>query len=403
MPKKQKSGLYRTKVKVGTDQTGKPIVKWVSGKTQKELEDAKREVIARYITGTSPRDDMLFGVYCTQWYNARIVPTVADSTRESYRHMLNKYVLPAFGERNLRAISSMDVQQWINDFAGMSNTQITLAATVMRGVFRTALSDNLIVTDPTTQLLLPRASKPAERRALTDAETQALLPLMDTTRDGQYLAVLYYLGLRPGEARGLQWGDFDWTARSVHIQRDIDYAAKGAVGDLKTDAANRIVPVPDELYDLLYPTRGLPTAFLFVGIKNSQPLSKTSAYTLWLSLMVRAGLAEELENDRRANDLRAHWRCDITPYYLRHNYITKCWQAGLDPLIVQRIVGHKDYRTTANIYTHLNDAHILHAKDKIESVFAPEMQLARENKVAQKLHKSETIPYEQKEKALKSQ
>lgn len=49
MPKKQKSGLYRTKVKVGTDQTGKPIVKWVSGKTQKELEDAKHEVIAHYV------------------------------------------------------------------------------------------------------------------------------------------------------------------------------------------------------------------------------------------------------------------------------------------------------------------------------------------------------------------
>lgn len=51
MPKKQKSGLYRTKVKVGTDHTGKPIVKWISGKTQKELEDAKREVIARYVEG----------------------------------------------------------------------------------------------------------------------------------------------------------------------------------------------------------------------------------------------------------------------------------------------------------------------------------------------------------------
>ena len=51
MPKKQKSGLYRTKVKVGTDQTGKPIVKLVSGKTQKELEDAKRKVIANYVEG----------------------------------------------------------------------------------------------------------------------------------------------------------------------------------------------------------------------------------------------------------------------------------------------------------------------------------------------------------------
>ena len=49
MPKKQKSGLYRTKFKVGTDHTGKSIVKWASGKTQKELEDAKREVIANYV------------------------------------------------------------------------------------------------------------------------------------------------------------------------------------------------------------------------------------------------------------------------------------------------------------------------------------------------------------------
>ena len=59
--------------------------------------------------------------------------------------------------------------------------------------------------------------------------------------------------------------------------------------------------------------------------------------------------------------------------------------------------------SAANIYTHLNDAHILHAKDKIESVFAPEMELARENKVAQKLHKPETIPNEQNKKASKSQ
>ena len=59
--------------------------------------------------------------------------------------------------------------------------------------------------------------------------------------------------------------------------------------------------------------------------------------------------------------------------------------------------------SAANIYTHLNDAHILHAKDKIESVFAPEMELAHENKVAQKLHKPETIPYEQNKKTSKSQ
>ena len=43
----------------------------------------------------------------------------------------------------------------------------------------------------------------------------------------------------------------------------------------------------------------------------------------------------------------------ITPHYFRHNYVTMLYEAGIDPLIVMKIVGHTDYQTTANIYTHI--------------------------------------------------
>lgn len=389
MPKKQKSGLYRTKIKIGVDDKGKPIYKYISGKTKRELEEARRQVIEYYISGTAPAPDQLFGAYAQQWFSARIAPTVSESTLQSYRYTINKHIMPVFGERNLRAITSLELQTWLNQFSGMSNTTLVLLMSIMRGVFRSALADHIIVSDPTTQLIQPRESKPAERRALTEDETARLLPLMDNTQNGRYLAVLYYLGVRPGEARGLQWGDFDWKENTVHIQRDIDYAARGEVGELKTPAANRFVPVPDELRALLYPARGLPAAFLFQGVKSGKPLARTSAYTIWLDLMVRAGMAEELPEDQRkkANDLRSRYKPLITPYFLRHNYITKCWRAGIDPLIVQRIVGHKDYRTTANIYTHLNDEHLSRARDSISSVFADE------KKVAQKLHKPQEINF----------
>ena len=62
MPKKQKSGLYRSKVTIGADPSGKPVYKYISGRTRRELEDARQEVIARYITKTALNDDMLFGV-----------------------------------------------------------------------------------------------------------------------------------------------------------------------------------------------------------------------------------------------------------------------------------------------------------------------------------------------------
>ena len=381
MAKKQASGLYRTKVKIGVDPEGKSIYKYISGKTKKELEAARQQVIAYYIDGRAVGPGELFGNYCLRWYAAKIDPMRSDSTRASYRLTINKHVLPVFGERNLRAITALELQEWINGFAGMSDTTITLLMTIMRKLFTSALADRLIDVNPATGLAKPRVSAAEERRALTPEETAALLPLMDQTRDGQYLACLYYLGLRPGEALGLQWGDFDWINDTVHIQRDIDYAAKGAVGSLKTNAADRYVPVPEDLRNLLLPSRGFPDAFLFQGVKSGKPLSKTSAYTLWINLMVRAGLAEKLDEPKNANDVRRCYRPTITPYYLRHNYITKCWRAGMDPLVVQRIVGHKDYRTTANIYTHLNNEHLAKARSDISSVFSDEKE------VAKKLHK----------------
>ena len=43
----------------------------------------------------------------------------------------------------------------------------------------------------------------------------------------------------------------------------------------------------------------------------------------------------------------------LTPHYFRHNYVTLLYESGVDPLIAMKIVGHTDYQTTANIYTHL--------------------------------------------------
>ena len=54
-----------------------------------------------------------------------------------------------------------------------------------------------------------------------------MIAIFPTHPDGLYLAVLYYTGMRPGEVRGLQWGDIDWDANLIHVQRDVDYADGG--------------------------------------------------------------------------------------------------------------------------------------------------------------------------------
>ena len=45
------------------------------------------------------------------------------------------------------------------------------------------------------------------------------------------------------------------------------------------------------------------------------------------------------------------------------------YEAGVDPLIAMKIVGHTDYQTTANIYTHVRDEMLKKATMNMNEVF----------------------------------
>ena len=50
--------------------------------------------------------------------------------------------------------------------------------------------------------------------------------------------------------------------------------------------------------------------------------------------------------------------------------MTVPYEAGVDPLVAMKIVGHTDYQTTANIYTHLKEDTLRRASVNMEKVFA---------------------------------
>lgn len=388
MPSKQKSGLYRSKVKIGVDSEGKDVVKWVSGKTAKELEAAKREVEAFYITGTGLQDDRLFGEYAKEWYRVRKAPNVSPSTQQEYRYTINKHIMPKFGSRNLRAIKPTELQDFLNGFSGVSQTKITMIMASLRGIFRAACADRIVANDPTAHLVKPTASAPKEKRPLTHDERARIEAVCASHAQGHYLAVMYYLGVRPGEARGLRWGDIDWTEKTVHIQRDIDFKNKGKAGALKTTSSDRYIPMPETLCTVLKPRRGLTDAYIVTGDVKHGALSKTVAERLWVELMLACKMVvpiPEGESRYRAGDIRSQYAPIVTPHILRHNYITICWEHGIDVYTTMRLAGHKSIKTTMDIYTHLSKPQFDRAAIQIEDMFS-------KNKVAQKLHKPKKQP-----------
>lgn len=382
MPKKQSDGRYRAKITIGHTADGKPVTKYVSGKTKREMEEAKAAARAYYVDGAERRDDVLFGEYAVQWYKAYKEPTLGDSSRNDYMAVINNLLLPAFEGRMLRAITPVDLQMCLNEFGGKSKTRITLVKTIMTGVFGSAYNEGILTRDPSVRLVKPEAKPSAEKRAFTKQERNSIEELFATHENGRLLAVLYYLGLRRGEALALQWGDFDWKGNLVHITKDVDFQISrkedpDAIGDVKTEAAARDVTVPAALRELLHPLRGLPHVYLFTD-QNGNTMSKSTFEDKWIELMTPLGWVEPKKNPKGYTQLRQRYRPTITPHYFRHNYVTMLYEAGVDPLIVMRLVGHADYRTTANIYTHLNNMHQAEAKGKIDAVFS-------KKKVARKL------------------
>ena len=373
MAKRNSSGKLRARVQIGVGPEGKPINKYVSAKTVKELEALKEQVRRHYIDGEPIREDMLFCQYAEEWFTLKKEPFVSDSTKVSYRICFTKHLLPAFGLRHLRAISSKELQVFVNAFGGKSKSQITLVIGMLKALFSSAFADGITSKDVSCALVRPKAKKKTNRRALTASETKRVLETIKTHEHGLFLAVLYYLGLRRGEALGLKWGDFDWDDGTVHIQRDIDFTgSKAHEGDLKTDAAERYVPIPADLWKMLTPVRSMPDQLVF-HTEKMEPLPQATYQRIWLSLMLETGCTEERDikpDTNRPRDIRKQYKPTITPHYFRHNYVTLLYEAGIDPLIAMKLVGHTDYQTTASIYTHLKDEALKKAATNIEDVFA---------------------------------
>ena len=363
---------FRGKVRIGVTSDGKPIDKFITASSKEELETAKQACREHFLLGRPVPQDKMFYEYAEEWYTIRKEPFISEASRSSYKSCFIKHILPEFGLKRIRAISSADLQLFINSFAGTSKSQITLIIGIFRAIFSSAYAEGLIERDPTVALVRPKAGAKDARRALTADETQRVLTVINTHAEGLFLAVLYYLGLRRGEALGLKWGDFDFTEDQVHIQRDIDYVYSTAQdGELKTEAADRYVPIPPELKEKLLAVRGGADEYVF-HTKTGSPIPHGTFKRMWCRLMFAAGCVEWRKvkpGTSRPDDILKQIKPTLTPHYFRHNYITMLYESGVDPLMAMKIVGHTDYQTTANIYTHIKEDMLKKATVDLNSVF----------------------------------
>ena len=226
----------------------------------------------------------------------------------------------------------------------------------LRGIFNAAVDNNLIAKSPVPSLLRVGGVKTQEKNALTIEQSQRLLEATKGTRAYLFCLLALQTGMRRGEICGLMWSDIDFDAQIIHVQHNaaiFTNAQTVVSSDLKTAAARRDIPIPPTLLALLTSEKNGSESPFVLHMDNGGALSQTSFSNLWDMVRRRTvdnpnDLGTPARNSKMVRSLDFH----VTPHQLRHTYITRLFESGLDIKEIQYLAGHTTIDMTLRVYTH---------------------------------------------------
>jgi integrase len=156
--------------------------------------------------------------------------------------------------------------------------------------------------------------------------------------------------MRRGEVLGLRWADVDVDAGVIRIRQQLQRVGGSLqAGPVKTRAGNRDLPI-------------LPLACqALVARQQKQEADREAFGRTWhdtgLVFTTRSGLPVEPRNLVRSfrRICEDHKIRVITVHHLRHTTASLLKKLHVQPRGAQMILGHAQYTTTMQIYTHVDE------------------------------------------------
>lgn len=242
---------------------------WLSPIQQQERQERERR--------ERERQERTFAAYASQWLEFKKTEW-KDRTTARYECVYKDYVLPYWGERQIKDITNVDVRAWIT--GGIFKTdkdgkQVTYANSakkayeLFRQIMLAAASDDIIDRAPITRDMIKvltknerNSSRRQTQRALTGEELYLLMHGKDTIDEHgtpvhveglppQYALFTLFMaatGLRIGEAIALRRSDFDFETNTFTVSRQYTH---GQIDTPKTKSSARPMQMADELAEMV--------------------------------------------------------------------------------------------------------------------------------------------------------
>ena len=316
---------------------------------QKKLIEALH---AQQTGGIVPMQHESLGAYLKRFPEILRARGRAETTIDSYTWIIAKHIVPELGTIPLTKLTPVDLNEFMQRKieAGLSVRTVQYCHSVIRSALSKALKDGLV-----SRNVAKLADPPTKRRGastivpLTVEESRRLLAAVDGHRLGALYSVALALGLRRGEALGVEWSAVDFATGTIAITQTVKrIKGKGLLIEriAKTPKSLRMLPLPGFVLRVLEEHR------------ERQARERAFAGEDWQEhgLVFTSTIGTPME----ARSLVRHFHATLKTlgierrrfHDLRHTAASLLIAQGATLHELKEILGHSQISLTSNVYGH---------------------------------------------------
>ncbi len=342
--------LYRGQIVIGRDERGKLRRKSVYGKTKKEVREKLNQIEFGIQTGTFV-DKSAITFY-------QLAKQILDDERNLnyiktptyFRHMETLKQLKLIHSIPLQQINDMTIKDLLLKNQNYAQSTINKQYTMMQRTFREAVDRGILTKNPMERLRKPKSTQKREKvRALTVEEQRRMMAVL-TTEDVQYsqqMLLSMLTGMRMGEINALEASDVFLEFGVISVHKTISRGERGQAilnPEPKTSAGERKIPITDDVGTILRECLMVrPEGLLF--LQNGQMITTNQVNAQYQRMLKKYDLIDDTVPGK------------VDLHSLRHTYATRCIEAGMQPKVLQLLLGHTDITITMNTYCDAFDAY----------------------------------------------
>lgn len=341
----------------GYKDNGKLNRKTVYGKTRKEVATKINEKQNEINNNTFvDKSNVIFYELAQKYIDDRYNSNIVTATT----YLSNTYALNRLKQTNIYSAKIQDITaDFINKelvkLKKYSASVIEKEKFIISNTLDLAVLNKLIYNNPFSikkSIIIPKSDVPTrEVDALTVDEQKALVEELKR-KDYRYkeiILIALYSGMRIGEILALEDKDIDFKNNVIHVNRTLTKSEnqKIIVGTkTKTYAGKREVPLFPQIKCYF---ENVPQGLIFTY--NSKIILPVTINSAFKRICKNAGIRLDKYPLHRGEKIIQLNTSTVHTHMLRHTFATRCIEAGMQAIVLQKILGHKDISVTLNTYT----------------------------------------------------